>query len=176
MYQYDIFRHVSSTDNSSKYPPTRANSFPRTLFRTLCRRQKRQLLWNQSNPHSFCKTPGVGVYWRTLGQNALPETHCSLPTCPRPAPAPTRSGFSWSYELLFPQVLSFHKDPNCPGCGGQAGWNQRLGRGSDGKADGLHRLHADFALLLRAGLANPYHLAPEGAQRVLIQDQFKGLP
>src|SRR6266852_1261338 len=31
------------------------------LLQPLCRRQKSQLLWNQANPASFCKTPGVGV-------------------------------------------------------------------------------------------------------------------
>lgn len=48
-------------------PPTakiprvkRTNSFIHILLRTLCRRQKTQLLCNQANPHSSCKTPGVG--------------------------------------------------------------------------------------------------------------------
>ena len=38
----------------------RANSFPHTLFRTLCRSQQTQLLCNQANPNSCSKTPGVG--------------------------------------------------------------------------------------------------------------------
>jgi hypothetical protein len=116
------------------------------------------------------KHPGWGSTGGHLG-----GIRCPRPTTHYPLASPL---FSWSYELLFPQVLSFHKDPNCPGgCEGQAGWYQPLGKGgSDGKADDLHSLYADFALLLRADLANPYHLAPEGAQRVLIQDQFKGLP
>src|SRR5467141_292790 len=37
------------------------NSWPFNLLQPLCRRQKSQLLWNQANPASFCKTPGVGV-------------------------------------------------------------------------------------------------------------------
>ena len=37
------------------------NSRPVNLLRPLYRRQKSQLLWNQANPASFCKTPGVGV-------------------------------------------------------------------------------------------------------------------
>src|SRR5712664_3572067 len=37
------------------------NSRPFNLLQPLCRRQKSQLLWNQANPASFCKTPGVGV-------------------------------------------------------------------------------------------------------------------
>ncbi len=37
------------------------NSRPFNLLQPLCRLQKSQLLWNQANPASFCKTPGVGV-------------------------------------------------------------------------------------------------------------------
>src|SRR5712664_3663074 len=37
------------------------NSRPINLLQPLCRPQKSQLLWNQANPASFCKTPGVGV-------------------------------------------------------------------------------------------------------------------
>jgi len=43
-----------------QHPPSRANSFPHTLFRTLCRRRKTQPLCNQANPNSLHKTPGVG--------------------------------------------------------------------------------------------------------------------
>src|SRR6266852_3121833 len=41
--------------------PDRPISFITNLLRTLCRHQKSQLLCNQANPNSFCKTPGVGV-------------------------------------------------------------------------------------------------------------------
>src|ERR1700730_4321571 len=37
------------------------NPFVSIFLRALCRRQKSQLLWNQANPDSFSKTPGVGV-------------------------------------------------------------------------------------------------------------------
>src|SRR6267142_2822612 len=71
------------------HPPSKANSFPHTLFRTLCRYRKTQPLCNQANPNSFakyrggyrypgcnCGTPGVGWPQRngtppTAGQ---PET------------------------------------------------------------------------------------------------------
>ncbi len=43
-----------------QHPPSSANSFPHTLFRTLCRRRKTQPLCNQANPNSLSKTPGVG--------------------------------------------------------------------------------------------------------------------
>src|SRR5260370_40112418 len=36
-------------------------SRPRNLLQPLCGREKSQLLWNQINPASFSKTPGVGV-------------------------------------------------------------------------------------------------------------------
>ncbi len=44
-----------------RHSPNQANSFPRILLQTLCRSEKSQVLWNQANPHSFDKTPGVGV-------------------------------------------------------------------------------------------------------------------
>src|ERR1700730_13794317 len=65
------------------------------LLQTLCRCDKSQLLWNQANPHSFRKTPGVGytpqiapmestrcrLFFRTLFANQLP--HPSAPPPPR---------------------------------------------------------------------------------------------
>jgi hypothetical protein len=39
----------------------RIKSFVFTLLRTPCRREKSHLDWNQQLPHSFAKTPGVGV-------------------------------------------------------------------------------------------------------------------
>jgi hypothetical protein len=41
-------------------PPNKANSFAPTLLRALCRSEKSQVLCNQANPDSFCKTAGVG--------------------------------------------------------------------------------------------------------------------
>ena len=38
----------------------RINPFVFIFLHALCRRQKSQLLWNQANPDSFRKTPGVG--------------------------------------------------------------------------------------------------------------------
>src|SRR5258708_21777537 len=44
-------------------PARRSSPNPRLfiLLRTLLRSEKTQLFYNQANPHSFCKTPGVGV-------------------------------------------------------------------------------------------------------------------
>src|SRR5260370_18359109 len=44
-------------------PARRSSPNPRlfTLLRTLLRSEKTQLFHDQANPHSFCKTPGVGV-------------------------------------------------------------------------------------------------------------------
>src|SRR6266849_3225382 len=38
------------------------NSRPFNILQPLCRLQKSHLLWNQANPASFCKIPGVGVF------------------------------------------------------------------------------------------------------------------
>jgi len=45
------------------HPSRRSSPKPRRLIllQTLCHRQKSQPLWNQAIPHSFDKTPGVGV-------------------------------------------------------------------------------------------------------------------
>jgi hypothetical protein len=50
------------------YPSRRSSLNPRpvNLLQPLWRSQKSQLLWNQANPASFCKTPGVGVPLREL--------------------------------------------------------------------------------------------------------------
>jgi len=44
-------------------PSRRRSPNPRPFksLQPLCRSQKSQLLWNQANPASFAKTPGVGV-------------------------------------------------------------------------------------------------------------------
>jgi len=44
------------------YPSRRSTPNPRPFksLQPLCRAQKTQLLWNQANPASFAKTPGVG--------------------------------------------------------------------------------------------------------------------
>jgi hypothetical protein len=88
-------------------PSTRShpNSFPHTLFQTLGRCQKPQLLCNQANPHAFSKTPGVWVSLRSRAPHhpifALPvfsRTYKSLPTSPSESP------------------LCFHRLTNCPLC------------------------------------------------------------
>ncbi len=59
---------------SSPQPPVVArpsaplNSRPLILLRTLCRREKSQLLCNHSNPNSFAKIPGVGAPLRELAR------------------------------------------------------------------------------------------------------------
>jgi hypothetical protein len=52
-------------------PPKSRNSFTLMLLRTLGRSQKSQVLCNQANPDSLCKTPGVGhprPFRETLGR------------------------------------------------------------------------------------------------------------
>jgi len=55
------FRVLSRTNLSYSSCHSSLNSRPFNLLQPLCRLQKSQLLWNQANPASFCKTPGVGV-------------------------------------------------------------------------------------------------------------------
>ena len=79
---------IPSSAVSSRRPPSIHVSTigrnPRrlTLLQTLCRRQKRHLLCNQANPHSFAKTPGVGHTSKllTCGVNNL-QTPRSRPSC-----------------------------------------------------------------------------------------------
>jgi hypothetical protein len=72
-------------------PPNKANPFAHILLRTLGRHDKSQLLCNQSNPDSFCKTPGVGVPAQLARRFFVPsliDLHLPL--------------FSWSYRIAFP--------------------------------------------------------------------------
>src|SRR6202040_336298 len=71
VYLYDNVGHVSSTGNPSLSLLNHANSFTPILLRTLCRSCKRQVLWNQANPRSLRKIPGVGVP-RLLSHSDLP--------------------------------------------------------------------------------------------------------
>jgi hypothetical protein len=84
-----------------------------TLLQTLCRSQKSQLLCNQSNAHSFAKTPGVG-YLATSALTGHPSRGISHIF--------VRPLFSQPYELLAGllggQLPYFHNGPNCPGLGG----------------------------------------------------------
>ena len=48
----------SKTQNLRHY--FRIKPFAFTLFQTLCHCEKHQPVWNQANPNSFAKTPGVG--------------------------------------------------------------------------------------------------------------------
>jgi len=78
---------LPSSAVSSRRPPSihvstiGRNPLRLTLLQTLCRRQKRQLLCNQANPHSFAKTTGVGYApkLRTCGISNL-QTHRSRPS------------------------------------------------------------------------------------------------
>ncbi len=85
----------------------RLNSRRLTLLQTLCRREKRQLLYNQTNPHSFAKTPGVGHTPKSLTcgirnlQTLRSRASCNLVNASRPL-------FSWSCKSLFPQPLLIH--------------------------------------------------------------------
>jgi len=51
---------LSRTTLSYSSPHDSPNSRPLNRLRPLSRRQKSQLLWNQANPASFSKSPGVG--------------------------------------------------------------------------------------------------------------------
>jgi hypothetical protein len=129
------------------YSSRRSTANPRLLIllQTLCRSQRSQLLWNQANPNSFAKTPGVGCTsqepssrisnLQTLRSRPVCKSVTPPPSSPRPtlheprfylsfvfiylriAPPLHRFSsplFSWSYELLFQQLPSFHKHLHCP--------------------------------------------------------------
>jgi hypothetical protein len=53
-------RLPSRTNLIGPMPKLDPNSRPFNLLQPLCRREKSQPLWNQANPASFPKTPGVG--------------------------------------------------------------------------------------------------------------------
>jgi hypothetical protein len=57
------------------------NPHPFTLLRTLGRRQKRQLLWNQPNPNSFCKIPGVEYPECNYGTPGVGVSPSLMPLC-----------------------------------------------------------------------------------------------
>jgi hypothetical protein len=65
------------------YPSRRSSpkSHRLILLRTLCRRQKRQLLWNQPNPNSFCKIPWVGYPECNYGTPGVGVSPSSMPLC-----------------------------------------------------------------------------------------------
>src|SRR6266404_4484638 len=81
--------------------------------------------------------------------------------------------FSYSYELLFPQPLSFHNHPHCPGVGASS---VKMPSSGATRADDLYRFQAGLAFLLGASFADPYHAASHGAKRVLVKDELDRLP
>jgi hypothetical protein len=60
------FRVLSRTNIAYLSHRSSLNRRPVNLLQPLWRSQKSQLLWNQANPASFCKTPGAGVPLRKL--------------------------------------------------------------------------------------------------------------
>ena len=95
------FRVLSRTTLSYPSPHCRLNSRSINTLQPLCCREKSQLLWNQANPASFSKTPGVGytpttrpcgisniqpLYSLALCNivNAIPATPLQLSSSPRP--------------------------------------------------------------------------------------------
>ena len=96
------------------------NPRPFNLLQPLCRSQKSQLLWNQANPNSFPKTPGVGYTLQkpSCGISSLqplfPRAVCK-PVTPRlTAPSSLALTFRFSYfALRFLSPLCFHNDTNC---------------------------------------------------------------
>ncbi|SRR6266852_4288338 len=123
--------------------PDRPISFITNLLRTLCRHQKSQLLCNQANPNSFCKTPGVGVpqhfraklrsrrHMRQVAPlSPVASLDCAYFLSPRGVP-PSRFAFRVYGKSIW-LALCLHTLANCssrkpflfttiriaPGCGG----------------------------------------------------------
>src|ERR1700736_3686752 len=84
--------------SSLPYPASSPNPRRLILLQTLLRSPKSQLLWNQANPNSLCKTRGVGGV-RRLRASVPPWQIQRFSLAPL---------FSYSYKSLFPQPLSFH--------------------------------------------------------------------
>src|ERR1700720_3913749 len=59
--------------------------------------------------------PPKGTSFTPPHLNSLPQPRPALPTAQRPHTTFLRPLFSYSYELLFPQLLYFDNDLNCPG-------------------------------------------------------------
>src|ERR1700686_4113001 len=74
------------------------------LFISLCPLFRTPILCFQSFAHSFCKNTRVG----TLAPLNILCASAANTGFARPL-------FSYSYELPFPEVLSFDNHPNCPG-------------------------------------------------------------
>ena len=74
-------RVLSRTTLADPSPHSRPKSHRLILLRTLGRRQESQLLWNQENPRSLRKIPGVGV--------PLRDRRCTeAQKCPSVSPLP----------------------------------------------------------------------------------------
>jgi len=137
-----VWLRVLSRTNLA-YSPRRSTPNLRffILLHPLCRSQKSQLLWNQANPDSFAKTPGVGS--SVLSVNSVVSR--SSPRFRRSTPNPRffillqtrcrsqKSQLLWNQaNPVYPPVswrASFPKMPGCgvghpernygtPGCGG----------------------------------------------------------
>ena len=83
------------------------------LLQTLCRSQEHQLLWNQANPNSFAKTPGVGCTSQKPSRKITNlQTLSSGPVCKSVTPPPD-SPRSTLPGVTFLPALSFHNVTNC---------------------------------------------------------------
>src|SRR5260370_27461118 len=135
------FRVLSRTNLAYRSHHSGLNPRPVKLLQPLVPLQKSQLLWNQTNPASFCKTSGVGgtpSATRPLHRSAkmplcksfpchsyantrdggvtVAPVSASVSLCLCGKPNFVRPLFSYSYELLFPQLPCFDTDPNSLGC------------------------------------------------------------
>src|SRR6266478_4366201 len=90
------------------------NSRPFNLLQPLCRRQKSQLLWNQANPASFCKTPGVGVPPQTSPlESSTSSLFFRAPVATQLTPQLTPMLLITSVQTQhFHAITHFHPEPN----------------------------------------------------------------
>jgi hypothetical protein len=85
-------RLPSRTNLIGPMPKLDPNSRPFNLLQPLCRREKSQPLWNQANPASFPKTPGVGWVPRSRLGTLGGSRRASRPLrCPLRSTSPVRT-------------------------------------------------------------------------------------
>src|SRR5712692_7279417 len=79
MYLSDTICHVSRPNNLPQHSSNRANSFPHTLFRTLCRRQKVNSFGIKQIQTLSTKHPGWGIPTESTKRTdgVSPKIHCA---------------------------------------------------------------------------------------------------
>jgi len=156
-----LFRVLSPTNLACSPHHFRSNSRPFNLLQPLCFFQKSQLLSNQQNPASFCKTPGVGCTSTQLpfGINNFQPLFLF----------PVTSCCNWVFHPCIPVYLSARRLP-------RPGWGASVAKLRGAGGGGL-----DFQLAVEnfqgpiTALAPRVRWMPSGhARQMLWRPEFNG--